>query len=124
MLTWIANYRWMLPRRLKRISPSAAPAVVPLKVLLDSAKQSGPLLENRKRPWTSLSVSAARFHLDGIGLRPSRIVTRDGRIWNILEGEKSRDLIHNSSLLGRRVRIEGRIYRKAGSVAVSGYQLL
>jgi len=52
------------------------------------------------------------------------IVTRDGRIWNILEGEKSRDLIHNPSLLGRRVRIEGRIYRKAGSVAVSGYQLL
>lgn len=51
------------------------------------------------------------------------IVTRDGRIWNILEGEKSRDLIHNSLLLGRRVRIEGRIYRKAGSVAVSGYQL-
>jgi anti-sigma factor (TIGR02949 family) len=52
------------------------------------------------------------------------IVTRDGRIWNILEGEKSRDLIHNSSLLGRRVRVEGRIYRKAGSVAVSDYQLL
>jgi hypothetical protein len=50
------------------------------------------------------------------------IVTRDGRIWNILEGEKSQDLIHNSSLLGRRVRIEGRIYRKAGSLAVSGYQ--
>jgi anti-sigma factor (TIGR02949 family) len=52
------------------------------------------------------------------------LVTRDGRIWNILEGEKSRDLIHNSKLLGRRVRIQGRIFRKAGSVEVSGYELL
>jgi hypothetical protein len=52
------------------------------------------------------------------------IVTSDGRIWNILEGEKSRELIHNSSLLGRRVRVEGRMYRKAGSVAISDYQLL
>jgi hypothetical protein len=52
------------------------------------------------------------------------IVTADGRIWNILEGEKSRELIHNSSLLGRRVRIEGRMYRKAGSIAVSDYRML
>ena len=52
------------------------------------------------------------------------IVTPDGRIWNILEGERSRELIHNSSLLGRRVRVEGRMYRKAGSLAVSDYQLL
>jgi len=52
------------------------------------------------------------------------IVTNDGRIWNILEGEKSRELIHNSSLLGRRVRVEGHMYRKAGSLAVSDYQLL
>jgi len=52
------------------------------------------------------------------------IVTSDGRIWNVLEGEKSRELIHNSSLLGRRVRVEGHMYRKAGSLAVSDYQLL
>jgi hypothetical protein len=52
------------------------------------------------------------------------IVAPDGRIWNILEGEKSRDLIHDSSLLGRRVKIEGRMYRKAGSIAVSNYRLL
>lgn len=52
------------------------------------------------------------------------IVAADGRIWNILEGEKSRELIHDSSLLGRRVKIEGRMYRKAGSIAVSNYQLL
>jgi Putative zinc-finger len=52
------------------------------------------------------------------------IVTSDGRIWNILEGERSRELIHNSSLLGRRVKVVGRMYRKAGSFAVSDYQLL
>jgi len=52
------------------------------------------------------------------------IVTSDGRIWNLLEGEKSRELIHDSSLLGRKVRVEGHMYRKAGSLAVSDYQLL
>jgi hypothetical protein len=52
------------------------------------------------------------------------IVTGDGRIWNLLEGEKSRELIHNSALLGRRVRVEGHMYRKAGSLAVNDYQLL
>ncbi len=52
------------------------------------------------------------------------IVTSDGRIWNLLEGEKSRELIHDSSLLGRKVRVEGHMYRKAGSLAVSNYQLL
>ena len=52
------------------------------------------------------------------------IATADGRIWNILEGDKSRELIHNSSLLGHRVKIQGRMYRKAGSIAVSDYQML
>ncbi len=52
------------------------------------------------------------------------IVTSDGRIWNFLEGAKSRELIHDSSLLGRKVRVEGHMYRKAGSLTVSDYQLL
>ncbi len=52
------------------------------------------------------------------------IVTSDGRIWNLLEGEKSQELIHNSALLGRRVRVQGQMYRKAGSLVVSDYQLL
>ena len=50
--------------------------------------------------------------------------TSDGRLWGILEGNASEELIHNSSLLGRRVKIQGRIFRKAGSIAVSGYELL
>jgi anti-sigma factor (TIGR02949 family) len=50
--------------------------------------------------------------------------TSDGRLWGILEGQVSEQLIHNSSLLGRKVKIRGRIFRKAGSIAVSGYELL
>jgi hypothetical protein len=52
------------------------------------------------------------------------LVTSDGRYWSILEGDVSRDLIHNSSLLGRRVKVEGRIFRKVGSIEVSSYELL
>ena len=52
------------------------------------------------------------------------LATSDGRLWSILEGNVSQELIHNSTLLGRRVKIQGRIFRKAGSIEVSGYQLL
>src|SRR5260370_26304960 len=34
--------------------------------------------------------------------------TKDGKIWSILDGDASEDLIHNSPLLGRTVRIHGR----------------
>jgi anti-sigma factor (TIGR02949 family) len=52
------------------------------------------------------------------------LATSDGRLWSILEGKVSQDLIHNSALLGRTVRIRGRIMRKAGSIEVNDYQLL
>ncbi len=50
--------------------------------------------------------------------------TSDGRLWSILEGKASQDLIHNSALLGREVKIQGRIFRRAGSIEVQSYQLL
>jgi anti-sigma factor (TIGR02949 family) len=50
--------------------------------------------------------------------------TSDGRLWSFLEGTASEELIHNSKLLGRRVKIHGRIFRRAGSIEVSGYELL
>jgi len=50
--------------------------------------------------------------------------TSDGRLWGILEGNASQELIHNSKLLGRRVKIRGRIFRRAGSIEVSTYELL
>jgi anti-sigma factor (TIGR02949 family) len=50
--------------------------------------------------------------------------TSDGRLWGILEGNASHELIYNSKLLRRRVRLHGRIFRKAGSIEVSEYELL
>ena len=52
------------------------------------------------------------------------LVTSDGRFWSILEGNTSQALIHDSSLLGRRVKIQGRIFPRADSIEVSSYQLL
>jgi len=50
--------------------------------------------------------------------------TSDSRLWGFLEGTASEELIHNSKLLGRRVKIRGRIFRKDGSIEVNGYELL
>jgi len=50
--------------------------------------------------------------------------TKDGKIWNILEGEVSEELIHNPKLLGRTVRIHGRCFRRASSVEVDRYEVL
>ncbi len=52
------------------------------------------------------------------------LATSDGRLWSILEGNDAQDLIHNSALLGREVKIQGRIFRRAGSIEVKTYQLL
>lgn len=52
------------------------------------------------------------------------IVTSDGRIWNIVEQPASRDLIHNNSLLGKRVRVRARLLRDAGSIVIETYQIL
>ncbi len=50
--------------------------------------------------------------------------TKDGKIWNILDGDASEDLIHNSKLLGRTVRIHGRCFRRASSIEVDSYEVL
>ncbi len=50
--------------------------------------------------------------------------TKNGKIWNILEGEVSQELIHNSKLLGRTVRIHGRCFRRASSIEVQSYEVL
>ncbi len=50
--------------------------------------------------------------------------TKDGKIWNILDGDASEDLIHNSALLGRTVRIHGRCFRRASSIEVDSYEVL
>lgn len=50
--------------------------------------------------------------------------TKDGKIWGILDGGTSEDLIHNSKLLGRTVRIHGRCFRRASSIEVDSYEVL
>ncbi len=50
--------------------------------------------------------------------------TKDGKIWNILDGDASEYLIHNSALLGRIVRIHGRCFRRASSIEVDSYEVL
>jgi len=50
--------------------------------------------------------------------------TKDGKIWNILDGEASEELIHDSKLLGRTIRIHGRCFRRASSVEVDSYEVL
>lgn len=50
--------------------------------------------------------------------------TKDGKIWNILDGDASEALIHNSALLGRSVRIHGRCFRRASSIEVDSYEIL
>jgi len=50
--------------------------------------------------------------------------TSDGKIWNILDGQASDELIHNPKLLGRTIRIHGRCFRRASSVEVDSYEVL
>jgi hypothetical protein len=50
--------------------------------------------------------------------------TKGGKIWHILDGEASEELIHNSKLLGRTVRIHGRCFRRASSIEVDSYEVL
>jgi hypothetical protein len=52
------------------------------------------------------------------------IATSDGRIWNIIEYPSSADLIHDHALLGKSVRVRGRMYRTAGTIAIDTYQIL
>jgi hypothetical protein len=52
------------------------------------------------------------------------LATADGHLWNIVEQPSSVDLIHDDALLGRKVRVRGRLFREAGSIAVESYQIL
>ncbi len=52
------------------------------------------------------------------------IETADGKIWNLMEGERSEALIHNGALRGKTVRIRGKVYRRAGCVEVESCEVL
>src|SRR6266849_8102176 len=50
--------------------------------------------------------------------------TSDGRLWTFIETDKSEELIHNSALLGKTVRVHAQIFRQAGALDVESYQVL
>lgn len=52
------------------------------------------------------------------------IATSDGRIWNIVEQPASTDLIHDTALLGKAVRVRARLFREAGSLAVQTFTII
>lgn len=52
------------------------------------------------------------------------LVTSDGKYWSILEGTNSRELLHDASMLGKRVIVRGRIFRHASSIEVENYELI
>ncbi len=51
------------------------------------------------------------------------IATADGRIWNIVEQGASAKLIHDDSLLGKRVVVRGRLFRNSRALVVESYEL-
>ncbi|MGE3842934.1 MAG: anti-sigma factor [Vicinamibacterales bacterium] len=50
------------------------------------------------------------------------LATDDGRIWNLVEQKVAADLIHDASLLGRRVVVHGRIFRGARALVIDTYE--
>lgn len=50
--------------------------------------------------------------------------TAGGKIWNFMEGDKTYALIHDESLIGKRLRIRAKVYRRAGCVEVESYEIL
>jgi len=50
------------------------------------------------------------------------IATDDGRIWNLVEQKAAADLIHDETLLGRRIVVHGRIFRGARAIVIDSYQ--
>ncbi len=50
--------------------------------------------------------------------------TASGKIWNFMEGEKAYVLIHDESLIGKRVRIRAKLYRRAGCLEVQSYEVM
>lgn len=51
------------------------------------------------------------------------VATADGRIWNIVEQRSSVALIHDGSLLGKKVIVRGHLFRGSRALVVESYQL-
>jgi len=52
------------------------------------------------------------------------LMTASGKLWNFLDGEKAYALIHDESLVGKRVRVRAKVYRRADCLEVESYEML
>jgi hypothetical protein len=50
--------------------------------------------------------------------------TESGKIWNFMEDPTADPLVHDESLLGKRVRVRARLFRRAGCLQVESYEIL
>jgi len=50
--------------------------------------------------------------------------TSEGKIWDFMESRASEPLIHDESLIRKRVRVNAKLYRRAGCLEVISYQIL
>lgn len=59
-----------------------------------------------------------------VGGHHGALKTVDGKIWNFMETEKTYALIHDESLIRKRVRVRAKPYRRAGCLEVESYRVL
>jgi putative zinc finger protein len=50
------------------------------------------------------------------------IATPDGHIWNLVDQKIASELIHNESLLGRQIEVQGRLFRGARTLVIESYR--
>ena len=50
------------------------------------------------------------------------IATADGHIWNLVDQKTASELIHNESLLGRQIVVQGRLFRGARTLVIDSYR--
>jgi hypothetical protein len=59
-----------------------------------------------------------------LGGHHGALKTAGGKIWTFMESEKAAVLIHDESLIGEPVRVQARVYRRAGCLEVGSYEIL
>jgi putative zinc finger protein len=50
------------------------------------------------------------------------IATPDGHIWNLVDQKAASELVHNESLLGRQIVVQGRLFRGARTLVIESYR--
>lgn len=121
----VALMTWTLTANAMRVEGAVA-GILDHAVLTLTPGSSGPIDIEGTLVCRDCELSeeyGERVMCDRTGHRGA-IATQDGRIWNIVEQPGSADLVHDSALLGKTVRIRARLFRRAGSLAVDSYTIV